>query len=75
MSPDFNLRPAVVDDCAYIREDRDRWRQLCLNLYDIVTDEGFDSTLHKMKVNHIKSDWPVLWKQIESIVYTFEKMA
>lgn len=73
MSPDFNIVSSVPDECAYIREDRDRWRQLCLNLYEIATDEGFDSSLHTMKVNHIKSEWPALWKQISSIVYMFEE--
>ena len=50
-----------------LQEDRDKWRDLCLGLVEIVKNEGLSPRYGKDLLEKHRKEWPLLWSQIDKM--------
>lgn len=50
-----------------LHEDRDRWRNLCLSLSEVVKSENRIPPSSSVSVHKHRDEWPQLWEVIDRI--------
>jgi hypothetical protein len=65
--------PSYWEQFQEMEKQRDKWRLLCEELMEAVTNEGPQPSFHKKILKKHSEEWPTLWKRIKRIKKALEE--